>query len=119
MPGLLVQDTVLHPSSAGRGGSPRITPVSPIGEETMAYQHITEASEAQELTQIATEDLLFLRWRNRQGVDAGDGLPGVAFAVLAGVRCVRAEQDMVRSIKGTAGQHAAYGPLDRRVDVEH
>jgi len=59
MPGLLVQDTVLH---------------SP------------EASDAQELGQIAAEDLLFLRWRDRQGLDAGNGLPGVAFAVLAGVQ---------------------------------
>src|SRR5712691_6673756 len=92
--------------SARRGGSPRIAPVNPVGEEAIAYQRRPEASDAQELAQIAAEDLLFLRWRNRQGVDAGDGLPGVAFAVLAGVRRVRAKEDVVRPVEGVAGQHA-------------
>jgi hypothetical protein len=58
MPGLLVQDTI---------------------------QRSPEALDAQELTRVAAQDLLFLRWRNRQGLDVGDGLPGVALAVLAGV----------------------------------
>ena len=81
MPGLLVQDAVLH---------------SP------------EASDAQELAQIATEALLFLRRRDRQGLDAGDGLLGVALAVLASIWRVRPEQDVVRPIESVAGQHAAY-----------
>ena len=72
MPGLLVQDTI---------------------------QRSPEASDAQELTQVAAQDLLFLRWRNRQGLDAGDGLPGVALAVLAGVWRVCTEQNMVRPMR--------------------
>ena len=78
-----------------------------------------EASDTQKLTQIAAEALLFLRWQNRQGLDAGDGLPGIALAVRAGVWCVCAEQDMVRPVEGVARQHATYRPLDRRVNVEH
>ncbi len=56
------------------------------------------ASNAQELAQVAAEDLLLLRRRNRQGLDAGDGLLGIPLAVRAGGRRVRAEQDMVRPV---------------------
>ena len=77
-----------------------------------------EASEGQELAEIAAEDLLFLpRW-NRQGIDARDRLLGVPLSVLAGVRRVRPEQDMLRAVERAAGQHAANGPLDDYIDVE-